>query len=220
MGASTDKIRLASRLFEPELRDGTREPEPAAVVPGPRLGRYRLEEPLGSRTWRAEDTKDGRPVLVRVAGPASIAKLFARRNREIAKIPHPVFLPWSRLALCGGWVVAARKFLTGYPRKETPENAYMLAQAVEHLHEHGIPHGAIEPEKVLFDRTGTPVLVGFAPEGDVTQDVLDLTRLLSSWVNLEKSLYLAAGEIAEELRKNLTRTLTTRGGGRGRPSKR
>jgi serine/threonine protein kinase len=155
---------------------------------GDTLGRYRLDERVGSggmaSVWRAHDDRLGRPVAVKVISDALAAdpgfvKRFRREAKVAAGLSHPNLVgvfdyggepaPYLVLEYVEGGTLAER--LAASRSVDADRLASELLSALAHIHRAGVIHRDVKPANVLFDRDGRSRLTdfGIARARDATQ---------------------------------------------------
>jgi DNA-binding SARP family transcriptional activator/serine/threonine protein kinase/WD40 repeat protein len=155
--------------FPPLRVDRLPPPVPGGVersVPG-----YELRQLIGTgqlgEVHRAYQPSVGREVALRVFGRAMVShpqfvRRFETASQRITRVEHPHVLPlldyWrepnravmvSRLMTGGS--LGERIPPDGFGPAQTLEIAETIASAVASAHRHGVVHGRIRPENVLFD---------------------------------------------------------------------
>ncbi|MGD9702437.1 MAG: BTAD domain-containing putative transcriptional regulator [Acidimicrobiia bacterium] len=155
--------------FPPPRVDRLPPPVPGRVehsVPG-----YELRQLIGTgqlgEVHRAYQPSVGREVALRVFGRAMVShpqfvRRFETASQRITRVEHPHVVPlldyWrepnravmvSRLMTGGN--LGERIPPDGFGPAQTLEIAETIASAVASAHRHGVVHGRIRPENVLFD---------------------------------------------------------------------
>jgi hypothetical protein len=154
---------------------------PPPLEPGARLGRYRLESPLGQGgmgvVWRARDSSLDRAVAIKLL-PAPLAhdpERLARLEREarmLAALNHPHIaaiygiesdgeVRFLVLELVAGETLAARIAGGAMPADEVARAALQIAGALESAHERGIIHRDLKPQNIQVDPDGNVKLLDF-----------------------------------------------------------
>ena len=156
-----------------------------------RIGRYRLERPLGKGgfgiVYLACDEQLMRSVAVKVPHPELIShpdnvELYLLEARMVASLDHPHIVPVydvGSTSECPIYVVS--KFIDGGNLskslkelrrncRQTAELVATVAEAVHYAHTQGLFHRDIKPGNILLDKAGRPFVVDFGlalREGDV-----------------------------------------------------
>jgi serine/threonine protein kinase len=148
---------------------------------GRMLGRYRLESLVGrggmAEVWRAEDTKLGRVVAVKVilsahATDRNLVERFLREARVVASLEHPNILPVYDVGEEGDLPFLVMPFLEGgtlrdrMPQGPVPLAAAsswiaQLAGALDAAHEAGVLHRDVKPANVLLGKADRLFLADF-----------------------------------------------------------
>jgi serine/threonine-protein kinase len=157
---------------------------------GTRLGKYRLERPLGegafAAVWRARDTVENRPVALKIVDPAQVAEwgrdAIAHEARIATRLSHPNIVAVRNADWIDGHFVLAtdlaERSLADYAgARRSGELALRVvrdvAAGLAHAHAQGILHRDVKPENVLIfsDRRAALADFGvsrFAPGAAVT----------------------------------------------------
>lgn len=143
---------------------------------GHTLGRYRLLQDLydvgPTASWKAEDTRSGESVVLRIVRCDSADRLqrFHSLARALAALTHPRLASVRDSGDERGFAFMVRDFYPGGSLAdrggpiEPDLAAGLLApilDALELAHANGVLHGDIRPERIVFDATGQPVLADF-----------------------------------------------------------
>ena len=132
--------------------------------------RYRIERDLGegwlTLSYAAQDSEEGRAVIVQVVRPDIAASLDAatlvHELGRAASIEHPHVLPMCDWGSAGGsvyYVTPRLEGVTARDKLDTHGRAPIAAvldtltgvvAALADSHANGVPHLAVEPERVLF----------------------------------------------------------------------
>jgi serine/threonine protein kinase len=149
-----------------------------AIEAGQQLLHYRLIEKIGEGgmgvVWKAEDTKLGRQIALKVlpermaADPERRAR-FEREARAVAALNHPNIVTlhsveeadtstgsvqFITMELVEGQSLAQLLPRNGFPLKRLLEIAIPLADAVSRAHRAGITHRDLKPDNVMIDAEG------------------------------------------------------------------
>ncbi|MEJ2189284.1 MAG: serine/threonine-protein kinase, partial [Acidobacteriota bacterium] len=150
---------------------------------GTTLAHYRITAALGAggmgEVWRAEDTRLGREVALKVlpqefaADPERMAR-FEREARVLASLNHPNIATLYGLESVSGTetVFLAMELVEGedlsqriergpIPVDEAVPIALQIAEALETAHEQGIVHRDLKPTNVMVDGEGRVKVLDF-----------------------------------------------------------
>jgi serine/threonine-protein kinase len=163
---------------------------PLRLRRGMRLGKYRLERPLGhgafAAVWRARDTVENRPVALKVIDAAQVKEwgrdAIAHEARIATRLSHPNIVAVRNADWVDGHFVLAtdlaERSLADYAgARRSGELALRVvrdvAAGLAHAHAQGILHRDVKPENVLIfaDRHAALADFGvsrFAPGAAVT----------------------------------------------------
>ncbi len=143
---------------------------------------YTLEQEIGrggmATVYRAQDTKHGRPVAIKVLHAELAASLGPQRfRREIgvaARLQHPHILSvldsgetasgqlWFTMMYVDGESLRDRlRREHQLPLDEAVRITREMAAALQYAHEHGIVHRDIKPENVLLTADGSTLVADF-----------------------------------------------------------
>ena len=141
------------------------------------LLQYRLGERLGNSVWKAEDTRIGKTVVVKILArqlPRDGAKREAlvRDVRLGAALYHTSIVNIVEVAVAGDMLLLVTDFVDGQPIsaavRGTPVDrttffrvAYQIGDAVKLLHAKGVIHGSVGGDAVLLMANGQAKLAGF-----------------------------------------------------------
>jgi tetratricopeptide (TPR) repeat protein len=146
------------------------------VAPGGTLLHLHLVERLGGSAWKAEDTRSGKTVVVKILS-RQLPKDPARRDalirdvRVASALYHVGLVPIVEILPAGDTLlmvmdlldaVPVTKYLDGHPldRAAFFRLAYQLAEAVKFLHAKNIVHQNIAGDSVLIMPNGQVKLAG------------------------------------------------------------
>ena len=163
-----------------------------ALEPGQMLSQYRVLERIGSggmgEVWRAQDTRLGREVAIKVllaevADDPSRLKRFEKEALSASALNHPSIVTifdfgttgsvsWMAMELVQGRTL--REILTdgALPIKRLLQMAVQLTDGLAKAHEAGIVHRDLKPENVMVTKDGLLKILDFGlaklsqPEGD------------------------------------------------------
>jgi len=157
-------------------------PDPVALEPGARIGRYLILERVGSGSmgvvYGAYDPELDRKIalkLLRASEPGQDDVARARLLREakaMARLAHPNVVVVHDVGVYGGRVFLAMEFLGGGTLRSWLASAPRSAREVLNVfvaagrglmaaHAAGLVHRDFKPENVLLDKEGRPRVVDF-----------------------------------------------------------
>src|SRR5215216_3591764 len=171
-GAVSERARSGrDRSGEPEREAEVRRPEvsPARTkrLPAggePVLGRYRLEQRLGSGgfgvVWSAWDEKLEREVAVKVIHRDGGDDRIVREARAAARLSHPGIVGLYELAagetelylvseLVRGQTLAELERAAALSDRDVARIGSALCEALEHAHARGVVHRDVKPQNVM-----------------------------------------------------------------------
>lgn len=146
-----------------------------------RLGPYRVLSILGTGgmgvVFRAEDTRLGRLVALKVMSPrlaesVSARRRFLREAQSAARLRHPAIVPLYEVggedgpaflayALVEGPTLAQLLSQERPTARQAAEWISRLAEAIDYAHAAGIIHRDVKPANVVMDDAGRPMLADF-----------------------------------------------------------
>ncbi|HVS32776.1 MAG TPA: protein kinase [Thermoanaerobaculia bacterium] len=140
------------------------------------VGPYRLGERVGSSVWKAEDTRSGKAVALKILTkqlPKDAARREAmiRQVRVAAALYHAFVVPIQEIVAAGDNLLMimdrldAQSFSrringTALNRAEFFKFAYQLADAIRYLHSKSVVHGNINTDSVMITSSGQVKLGG------------------------------------------------------------
>ncbi len=190
---------------------------------GRQLSHYRIVAELGSggmgTVYRAEDTRGGDLVALKLPHPARVADPAARARlldaaRAVAALTHENIVGVREAGEDGGHVFLVMPLAEGCSLRERMHGAlparrvvaigHAIARALACAHEHGVVHGDVKPENVLLCDDEVPRLADFelehAADGAMvgTAEYLAPERLRGAPADARTDLY-ALGVLLYEL---------------------
>ncbi|MBL8112722.1 MAG: serine/threonine protein kinase [Acidobacteria bacterium] len=175
---------------------------------GRSLGRYRLDAVLGqggmAAVYRAEDTKLGRAVAVKVilpihASDSHFVERFLREARLVAALEHPNILPVYDFGEENGLPYLVMPYLEGgtlrdrmLKRNGVPSGAALsfvkqLAEALDAAHAAGVLHRDVKPANVLLGKEDRVFLGDFG----IAKALESMTGLTATGVVVGTPIYMA-----------------------------
>ncbi|MDA0770588.1 MAG: hypothetical protein BZY79_03495 [SAR202 cluster bacterium Casp-Chloro-G4] len=152
----------------------------ASILEGGRLGRYYVQEKLGSggmaTVFKARDPSLDRTVAIKVlaflrADEPAFRERFSREAQAIARLNHPHILQVYDVGEDKGFTYIVTEYVSGgtlLERLGSPHDLgealrilRPLAEALDFAHSNGIVHRDIKPSNVLMRDEGEPVLADF-----------------------------------------------------------
>jgi serine/threonine-protein kinase len=151
------------------------------LVPGARLGRYRLIEMIGEggmgEVWKAHDDNLDRDVAIKMLrrgtlGHATRRERFRREALVLSRISHPGVATIFDFDVQGGFDFLVMEYVAGgtlESRLETgplPIDAILsmgaaIADALDNAHRHGILHRDLKPGNIVLTRENQPKILDF-----------------------------------------------------------
>jgi Protein kinase domain len=141
------------------------------------LLQYRLGDRLGNSVWKAEDTRTGKQVAVKILArqlPRDAAKreVLIREVRLGAALYHTSIVNIVEVAAAGDALILVTELVDGRPISSlvrgTPADretffrvAYQIGDALKLLHAKNVIHGAVGGDAVLLMPRGQAKLCGF-----------------------------------------------------------
>jgi tetratricopeptide (TPR) repeat protein len=170
-----------AELLRQLVGNGRGNPPPPPAGPPARLGKYVLQDVLGSGScgtvYRATDTELGRVVAVKVPRQGSLAgrdeeERFFREARSAAQLQHPGVVAVYEAGRCAGTCYLVSEFIPGRtlaqqaalgrpPTRQAAELLAEVAEALQYAHARGVIHRDLKPSNILLDPEGRPHLGDF-----------------------------------------------------------
>jgi len=174
-----------SRTLPPPAAPAAMEDDPPSTITQPkrggRFGKYLLEDELGRGgmgvVYKATQTDLERPVALKMilashlAAPESLER-FQEEARAAAGLTHPHIVAVYEAGQIDGQPYFAMQYIAGSSLSQrirsgpmSPEEAartvLAIAEAVDHLHRHGVIHRDLKPSNILLDEAGEPYVTDF-----------------------------------------------------------
>src|SRR5262245_103723 len=151
------------------------------LVPGTRIGTYKVVSPLGAggmgEVYRAKDLRLGRDVALKVL-PETVARdanhldRFEREARTVAGLNHPNIVTlfsvedeedirFLTMELVEGQSLADLVIPSGLPITRVLDIAVGIAEALTAAHEKGVVHRDLKPANVMVTREGRVKVLDF-----------------------------------------------------------
>lgn len=167
------------------------------------IGRFKLTESLGTGSfgtvWKAEDPDLDRVVAIKIPiqrflDPDQMA-FFLREARAAAQLRHPNIVAVHEVGREDDTVFIVCDFIDGdtlsdwcknqpLSAREAAELCRVIAQALDHAHEHGIIHRDLKPQNVMMDDMGRPHIMDFGlarrEDGEATTTLTVEGRILGT----------------------------------------
>ncbi|HEV2969985.1 MAG TPA: protein kinase [Pirellulales bacterium] len=212
------------------LDPATPFPVPAArrgqLVPGQRLGNYRIVEKLGEggmgAVFKAESLEDGQTVAIKVLSPAVIGnpqavRRFQKEARLLAAVNNPYIANLLEVSEDQGRHFLVLEYVSGTSLKEVLGRRGTLdehealaimadvARALVDPHEQGIVHRDVKPENILLTAVGSADL----------HEARQGTR--TDWLNSRPQIKLLDFGIARQMDQSESLCITQAGAILGTP---
>src|SRR5262245_36235703 len=159
---------------------------------GTRLGKYRLERPIGAgafaAVWRARDTVENRTVALKVIEPAQIVEYgrdaIAHEARIATRLAHPNIVAVRNADWIDGHFVLAsdlaERNLADYAGAKRSGSVALrvvrdVAAGLAHAHAQGILHRDVKPENVLIFADRRAALADFGVSRFAPGTTVELT---------------------------------------------
>ncbi|MEZ0228792.1 MAG: protein kinase [Planctomycetota bacterium] len=166
---------MNAETLDAKLRAAPGSFGPVRIVPGTRIGRYRITGELGQGFYRAYDLRHRRMVALRTVsgGPRPARDRFVREARGFARFRHPAIIAvhdagvhegiaFASLELVEGRTLADELASSGPFASATAASIVRaLAEGIQAAHDRRISHGSVELAHVVLDGEGEPRLGGF-----------------------------------------------------------
>jgi serine/threonine-protein kinase len=174
---------LLSVVLEKEDDCAAVSAEPADLVPGTMLGRYRIERVLGkggmATVYEACETQPARRIALKVLPreflhDETFARRFTREAQLAADVEHrnivPIYasgidagIPWMSMRLLQGGTLAdvVAQNPDGLGGARPVRMLRGVAEALHYAHSRGVIHRDIKPSNILLDREGGAYISDF-----------------------------------------------------------
>ncbi len=168
---------MHAETLDAKLRAAPDSFGPVRIVPGTRIGRYRITGELDASggLYSAFDLRHRCTVALRtIAGVSRAATArFVTEARSLSRLQHPALVAVHEAGFHEGIAFASLELVTGDTLAEEVARSgpftlstaativRALAEGVQAAHDRRIVHGAIEPSHVVLDGEGEPRLGGF-----------------------------------------------------------
>jgi len=157
----------------------------ASFHPGELLDHYRIEKLVArsgmASIFRATDTRDGKPVAIKIPHPEMEADVVLydrfKREKEIGqKLNHPgvmkvypdeghsqvyMVMEWVEGRLLREILHAQKKF----PRERALRLTVRICDALDYVHKNGVVHRDLKPENIMVDDDDNIKLIDFGIAG-------------------------------------------------------
>ncbi|HEY0141390.1 MAG TPA: protein kinase [Thermoanaerobaculia bacterium] len=178
------------------------------------LGPFAIGERVGSSTWLAEDTRNGKQVAIKLLS-RQLPKEPARRDslirdvRVTAALYHAFLVPIVEIVPVGDNLLMIMERLEAQPlakhvggkplsRPEVLRLTYQLAEVVKYLHMKGIQHGNIAADSVLIQPNGQLRLAGLNAGNLLRRDTSSSTYQQKG-SDIRAVAYMAPEQIAQQI---------------------
>ncbi|MFI9456841.1 protein kinase [Amycolatopsis sp. NPDC052450] len=173
-------------------------------------GRYEVGELLGrgatSRVFRAHDLHEGREVALKLFHADTMLRDERRREQEIetlSAVRHPGLVPLYDAGSDDGYTYLTMRLVDGpnlaqrlrsgpLPQDAVVELAARLADALAHVHAHGITHRDLKPANILIADDG-PLIGDFG-----VAHAFDATRVTETGGVVGTAAYMAPEQVRGE----------------------
>lgn len=157
------------------------------VVPGQRLGHYRLERQLGERLFCARDELLSRSVVIELLTRETLG-----RARAIAKIAHPNLASMLELAVDEEPPFAVTELIEGrstaamiagalpLPAYTTIHIVTAVASALDAYHAAGIAHGGVRPANIIVERASGRIVLAPVERSEPISIAADVRALAAT----------------------------------------
>lgn len=196
LGGSQSRTQSASgSSLNPSLGSGSGGAGGRVAAPsvGSQIGRYLLQEPLGSgqfgTVFRAQDTQLGREVALKLLVRATerAQQRFLREVQATAKLKHPNLVTTYDGGEVEGWLYLAMEVVIGRTLREAGRDPSVSeeqkirwlaesARAVGYVNGVGVLHRDLKPSNIMIDGEGRARVVDFGMAGIESEETQRLTK--------------------------------------------
>lgn len=185
-------------MREATYNTGDMTSDDSTFGPGSSVLHFRLIERVGTTVWRAEDTRNGKSVALKVLsrqlpGDAARRDALVREVRLAAAVYQPFLVPIHDVVVAGDALVLLMDFVEGrritdviagkpLPRAQFFQIAYQLCDVLKLLHARNMVHGNVNGESVMV-----------MPSGQVKLGGLNLLNLLARREGSSSPMYQQKG---------------------------
>jgi len=182
---TTKAVACQTAAVAPHIRQetcsagpGDEEIKPSALVSGTLLSHYKIVEKIGAggmgEVYRAQDTRLGRDVAIKVLSPHLAATpearaRFEREARTISQLNHPHIctlydighedgMDYLVMEMLEGETLAHRLEKGPLPVAEVLSLGSQIANALDVAHRRGIVHRDLKPANVMLTKAGTKLM--------------------------------------------------------------
>lgn len=157
-----------------------RTSESASTAKLRKIGRFELIERLGvggfGTVWKARDPDLDRDVALKIPRKGQLraeeVDFFFREARAAAQLRHPHIVAVYEIGRDDDTVFIVSDFIRGETLadrlksqppavRETAELCAVIADALQHAHEHGVVHRDLKPSNIMIDDDGQPRIMDF-----------------------------------------------------------
>jgi tetratricopeptide (TPR) repeat protein len=146
------------------------------LAPGSSVSSFRLDERIGNTVWRAEDTRSGKPVAIKILTrqlpkDPQRREAFVREVRQNAALYHTNLATILEVAVAGDMLLLVMELVDGMPATKRYTNkpadraeffrvAYQATDALKLLHAKDVIHANINGDSILITPAGQVKIAG------------------------------------------------------------